>query len=490
MVRLLFFIEKKTRQIFRNMLSSKKERRMLVQKNDFTKGSVSKTILRLALPMTIAQLINVLYNIVDRIYIGRIGDGATLALSGIGITFPMITIIIAFANLFGMGGAPLCSIERGKGNLKKAEAIMGNSFTMLLISGGILTVLCFLLKRDILYLFGASDTIYPYANDYISIYLCGSIFVMIGLGMNSFINSQGFAKFGMMTVMIGAILNIMLDPIFIFALDLGVKGAALATILSQLVSAIWVLYFLCGKETILTLKKEQMKLQWGLVKEIIQLGMSGFVMAITNSSVQIVCNSTLQFYGGDIYIGIMTIINSVREVITMPVNGLTNGAQPVLGYNYGAKEYGRVKQAIKFMSLLCVGYTFIMWLFILWKPALFIRIFNDDPQTLEKGVMAMQVFFFGYFFMSLQFSGQSVFLALNQPKQAIFFSIFRKIIIVVPLTLWLPTIAHLGVVGVFLAEPISNLIGGSASFLTMLVTIWPKLKQGRSASEKQFLVNK
>lgn len=447
-----------------------------MQRNDFTKGSIPLTILQLALPMTIAQLINVLYNIVDRIYIGRIGDGATLALSGIGITFPIITIIMAFANLFGMGGAPLCSIERGKGNLKKAENIMGNSFTMLIISGVILTVLCLIFKRDILYLFGASDAIYPYANDYITIYLYGSVFVMIGLGMNSFINSQGFAKFGMMTVLIGAILNIILDPIFIFAFDLGVKGAALATIASQLVSALWVMYFLCGSETILKLRKEQMKLKWDLIKQIVTLGMSGFVMAITNSSCQVVCNATLQIYGGDIYIGIMTIINSVREVITMPVNGLTNGAQPVLGYNYGAKEYTRVKQAIKFMSLLCVGYTLMMWLFVLLEPSLFIRIFNDDPQTIEKGIAALQVYFFGYFFMSLQFSGQSVFVALNQSKQAVFFSIFRKIIIVVPLTIWLPTIAHLGVYGVFLAEPISNLIGGSASFTTMLATVWPKLK--------------
>lgn len=436
--------------------------------------------MQLALPMTVAQLINVLYNIVDRVYIGRIGDGATLALSGIGITFPIITMIMAFANLFGMGGAPLCSIERGKGNIDKAENIMGNCFAMLVISGVVLTVLCLILKKDILYLFGASDAIYPYADEYISIYLCGSVFVMIGLGMNSFINSQGFAKFGMMTVMIGALLNIVLDPLFIFVFDMGVKGAALATVLAQLVSSLWVLYFLCGRETILHLKKHQMILKWHLLKQIVQLGMSGFVMAITNSSVQVVCNATLQIYGGDIYIGIMTIINSVREVITMPLNGLTNGAQPVLGFNYGAKEYGRVKQAIIFMSGLCVGYTALMWLFILLTPSFFIQMFNHDPEMIQKGIVALQIYFFGYCFMSLQFSGQSVFVALNQSRQAVFFSIFRKIIIVVPLTLWLPTVANLGIYGVFLAEPISNLIGGSASFFTMLITIWPKLKQTKA----------
>lgn len=454
-----------------------------MQKNDFTKGSIAGNIMRLAMPMTVAQLINVLYNIVDRVYIGRIGDGATLALSGLGITFPIITIIIAFANLFGMGGAPLCSIERGKGDYDKAETIMGNSFTMLLISGVVLSVVCFLIKEPVLYMFGASEATFPYANDYISIYLFGSLFVMIGLGMNSFINAQGFARFGMMTVAVGAIINLILDPIFIFVFDMGVKGAALATIISQFVSALWVLYFLSGGATILRLKKEKMKLQFSIIKQIVALGLSGFVMAITNSSVQVVCNSTLQFYGGDIYVGIMTIINSVREVITMPLNGLTNGTQPVLGYNYGAKAYGRVKQSIKFMTLICVAYTMFMWILVLLIPQVFIHMFNSDPKMLEFGVPAIKTYFFGYFFMSLQFSGQSVFVALNKSKQAVFFSIFRKIIIVVPLTLWLPTIFQLGVQGVYMAEPISNFIGGSACYITMLISVWPKLKEPNEASQ-------
>lgn len=455
-----------------------------MQKNDFTKGSIAGNIMHLAMPMTVAQLINVLYNIVDRVYIGRIGDGATLALSGLGITFPIITIIIAFANLFGMGGAPLCSIERGKGDYDKAETIMGNSFTMLLISGVVLSVVCFLIKEPVLYMFGASEATFPYANDYISIYLCGSLFVMIGLGMNSFINAQGFARFGMLTVAAGAIINLILDPVFIFVFDMGVKGAALATIISQFVSALWVLYFLSGGATILRLKKEKMKLQLSIIKQIVALGLSGFVMAITNSSVQVVCNSTLQLYGGDLYVGIMTIINSVREVITMPLNGLTNGTQPVLGYNYGAKAYDRVKQSIKFMTLICVAYTMFMWILVLLTPQVFIHMFNSDPKMLEFGVPAIKIYFFGYFFMSLQFSGQSVFVALNKSKQAVFFSIFRKIIIVVPLTLWLPTIFNLGVQGVYMAEPISNFIGGSACYITMLISVWPKLKEPKETVER------
>lgn len=448
-----------------------------MQRNDFTKGSVKKHILQLALPMTIAQLINVLYNIVDRMYIGRIGEGASLALSGLGLTFPIITIIIAFANLFGMGGAPLCSIERGKGNIEKAERIMGNAFSMLCISSVFLTVICLVWKEPILYLFGASADTFSYANDYITIYVCGSVFVMIGLGMNSFINAQGFAKFGMISVTIGAILNLILDPIFIFGFDFGVKGAALATICSQFVSAAWVLYFLTGQDTILKLTKERMKIKWAILKDIISLGMSGFVMAITNSSVQIVCNATLSVYGGDMYIAIMTIINSVREVITMPLNGLTNGAQPVLGYNFGARAYDRVKQSILFMSILCVVYTGFMWLLIVLFPSFFLHVFNSDVSIISNGVPALQVYFFGYVFMALQFSGQSVFVALNKARQAVFFSIFRKIIIVVPLTLILPQLGSLGVYGVFLAEPISNLIGGTASFVTMLLTLMPTLKQ-------------
>lgn len=449
--------------------------------NDFSKGSIVKNILGLAVPMTLAQLINVLYNIVDRIYIGRIPEHATLSLTGIGLSLPMITMVIAFANLFGMGGAPLCSIERGRGNLEEAEKIMGNSFTMLVVFGVFLTMLGLLFKKPLLYAFGASDSTYPFADAYITIYLLGSIFVMVGLGMNSFINSQGFGKVGMCTVLLGAVANIILDPIFIFGLGMGVRGAALATIISQFFSAVWIVRFLTGKRTILRLRLSCLRPQWKRIRAIVGLGMSGFTMAITNCTVQIVCNATLQTFGGDLYVGVMTVINSLREVASMPVQGVTNSAQPVMGFNYGAKEYGRVKKAIVFTSLFSIAYTTLAWAFLHGFPEFFIRIFNQDQALIEAGVPALRLYFFGFFMMSLQFAGQAVFVALGMSRQAIFFSIFRKVVIVVPLTLLLPSVSGMGTNGVFLAEPISNFIGGAACFGTMLLLVWTDLTRRERA---------
>ncbi|WP_461615229.1 MATE family efflux transporter [Clostridium sp. Marseille-QA1073] len=450
------------------------------RKNDFTKGSVPKSILSLALPMTLAQLINILYNIVDRMYIGRLPNASTLALTGIGVTFPIITIIMAFANLFGMGGAPLCSIARGRGDNEEAEKIMGNSFALLIISGISLTLLGLIFKKPLLFLFGASDATFSYANDYISIYLLGTIFVMISLGMNSFINSQGFGRMGMMTILLGAIVNIVLDPIFIFVFNMGVKGAAFATIISQFLSSLWVLKFLTGKNTILKLKFKNFKIDLSILKRIVSLGLSTFIMALTNSTVQIICNITLQSYGGDLYVGIMTVINSIREIIMMPVSGITNGSQPVLGFNYGAKEYKRVRSGIKFMSIVCIVYTTLIWLTLRMFPEFFIRIFNSEPELIQKGIPSMNIYFFGFFAMSLQFAGQSTYVALGKSKQAVFFSLLRKIIIVVPLTLILPRMFNLGTTGVFLAEPISNFLGGTACYVTMLFTVWPSLKEEKS----------
>lgn len=450
------------------------------KENDFSKGSIIKNILKLAVPMTLAQLINVLYNIVDRIYIGMIPENATLSLTGLGLCLPIISIVIAFANLFGMGGAPLCSIERGRGNVEEAEAIMGNSFVMLVATGIMLTLLGLIFKRPMLYLFGASDATIDYADAYITIYLLGNIFVMTGLGMNSFINSQGFGTVGMTTVLLGAVANIILDPVFIFVFHMGVRGAALATILSQLLSAVWIILFLTGKRAILRLKPCSMKLDGRRVLRIAGLGMSGFTMAITNSSVQIMYNAMLQKVGGDLYVGVMTVINSVREVISMPVNGLTNSAQPVMGYNYGAREYGRVRKAIVFMSVVCILYTLAAWGIVHQFPEFFIRIFNREGELVEAGIPAMRVYFFGFFMMSLQFAGQSVFVGLGKSKNAVFFSIFRKVIIVIPLILILPTVFNLGTGGILMAEPISNFIGGAACFGTMLLTVWPELKKKQS----------
>lgn len=439
--------------------------------NDFTKGSVVKNIMNLALPMTTAQLINVLYNVVDRLYIGRLPENATLAMTGLGLALPVITLVSAFANLFGMGGAPLSSIERGRGEKEEAERIMGNSFLMLVICGVILTAAGLIWKKPLLFLFGASESTFEYADQYLTIYLCGSIFVMMGLGMNSFINSQGFGKIGMMTVLLGAVMNLILDPIFIFSLDMGVQGAALATVISQFLSCVWILLFLRGKKTILRLKISCFHLSMKRVKNIISLGMSGFIMSVTNGTVQIVCNATLQQYGGDLYVGIMTIINMIREVVSMPVSGLTNSAQPVMGYNYGAKAYDRVWKAIKFMSVSCIAYTVAVWGILFLFPEFFIRFFNRDTELIETAVVCIHTYFFGFFMMSLQFSGQSTFVALGKSKQAMFFSLFRKVVIVVPLTILLPRVAGLGTTGVFLAEPISNFVGGTACFVTMLRSV-------------------
>lgn len=454
-------------------------------KNDFSQGSVVGNIIRLAIPMTLAQLINVLYNVVDRIFIGRIPNAGTLPLTGVGLCLPIISIVIAFANLFGMGGSPLCSIERGRGNMEEAEKIMGNSFFMMVISGAVITVLCLLFRKPMLYLFGASDATYPYADAYISIYLLGSMFVIIGLGMNSFINAQGFGRIGMMTVLLGAVTNIILDPVFIFLFRMGVRGAALATIISQFLSAVWILCFLTGKKTILRLKLSCMRLELRRVKEILSLGLSGFTMALTNCTVQILCNATLQTWGGDLYVGVMTVLNSIREVVSQPVLGVTHSAQPILGFNFGAREYGRVKKAIVFTAAVSIVYTIGVWGLMHEFPEFFIRVFNQDAELLAAGVPAMRIYYFGFFMMSLQFAGQSIYVGLGRAKQAMFFSIFRKVIIVAPLTVILPYFFGLGINGVFLAEPISNFIGGLACFGTLMLTVWPDLTRRQKRQKER-----
>lgn len=443
--------------------------------NDFSVGSISGNIMRMALPMTLAQLINVLYNVVDRMYIGRIPEASTLALTGIGLCFPIVSVIMAFANLFGTGGAPLCSIARGMKNEERAAKIMGLSFTMLLLTGILLTAFFLIFSRPVLYLFGASDSTYPYASDYLNIYILGTVFVMISLGMNQFINSQGFAKTGMFTVMLGTVVNIILDPIFIFVLDMGVKGAAWATVIAQGLSAAWVLKFLTGPKAILKLKFSSMHFNFKMSREICGLGMSGFIMQVTNASVQMVCNKMLGIYGGDMYVAVMTVINSIRDIISLPVTGVTNGSQPVLGFNYGAKKFGRVKDGIKFMSVTCIVYTVAAWALVFLFPAFFIRIFNAQSELVAIGIPAIRLYFFGFFMMALQFAGQSAFVSLGFSKNAVFFSLLRKVFIVVPLTILLPTLG-LGVTGVFLAEPVSNFLGGTACFATMLKVVWKRLE--------------
>ena len=433
---------------------------------------MARNILQMALPMTVAQLINILYNIVDRMYLGRLPGH--LSLTGLGLCLPIISILMGFANLCGMGGAPLCSIHRGKGENEEAERILGNSFTLLLLFGWGLTVFCLAFRRPILYLFGASDLTFPYANDYLTIYLLGTLFVMIGLGMNPFINAQGFSRMGMMTVALGAAVNIVLDPIFIFALDMGVRGAALATVLAQGCSALWVLKFLTGRRALLRLRWNTLRLQAARVRRILALGTSGFVMSMTNSLVQVLCNASLQHYGGDLYVGVMTVINSIREVVSMPVQGITNGCQPVLGYNYGAGEYERVRRGIRFTTVLTVGYSVAAWALVMAVPELLIRIFNDEPELIAAGIPAFRLYFAAFFCMSFQFIGQSVFVGLGRSRSAVFFSLLRKAFIVAPLTLLLPGLG-MGVDGVFAAEPVSNVLGGLACLLTMYITVYRRL---------------
>lgn len=440
--------------------------------NDFSRGSMARNILQMALPMTVAQLINILYNVVDRMYLGKLPGH--LSLTGLGLCLPIISILMGFANLCGMGGAPLCSIHRGKGEDGEAERILGNSFALLLLFGAGLTALGLAFRRPILYLFGASDLTFPYANDYLTIYLLGTLFVMIGLGMNPFINTQGFSRMGMMTVALGAVVNIVLDPIFIFVLDMGVRGAALATVLAQGCSALWVLKFLTGRRALLRLRWNTLRLQAARVRRILALGTSGFVMSMTNSLVQVLCNASLQHYGGDLYVGVMTVINSIREVVSMPVQGITNGCQPVLGYNYGAGEYERVRRGIRFTTVLTVGYSVAAWALVMAVPELLIRIFNDEPELIAAGIPAFRLYFAAFFCMSFQFIGQSVFVGLGRSRSAVFFSLLRKAFIVAPLTLLLPGLG-MGVDGVFAAEPVSNVLGGLACLLTMYVTVYRRL---------------
>ena len=442
--------------------------------NDFSRGKVWQNIICQALPLMLAQLVQLLYNVVDRVYIGHLSESDTLALTGIGLVFPLTTLVAAFTNLFGTGGTPLFSIARGAEQKERAERILGNTFVLLLGTSLVMFLLCYAFRRPVLYLFGASDASYGYADDYLRIYLFGTSFSMLSTGLNGFINAQGFPRIGMLTTLIGAVLNLILDPVFIFGLHMGVGGAALATVLSQMVSCLWVLRFLTGKKAVLTLKRENMRVEWKLAREITSLGLSGFIMQGTNCLVQVVCNATLKIFGGDLYVGVMTVVNSVREILSLPVSGLTSGAQPVLGYNYGARQYDRVKQGIRFTAVIGILYTMLAWLAVLCLPHVLLSVFVDDAAMMEAGERALHLYFFGFFFMAFQFTGQSSFTALGYSKQAIFFSLFRKAVIVTPLTLLLPRLG-LGVDGVFLAEPISNAIGGLACFVTMYFVLYRKL---------------
>ena len=454
------------------------------RKNDFSQGSIARNILSLAVPLTVAQLTVVLYNVVDRAFIGHIAGVGRDAFTGIGLVMPVTYIINAFANLCGTGGAPLCSIARGRGDDRRAARVMGVSFTFLLLLGAALTVFFYLFHEPILYLVGGSPETVYHAKSYLLIYLAGTIPVMISLGMNPFINSQGFGRIGMMTTLLGAVVNLILDPVFIFALNMGVRGAALATVIAQTCSAAWVLVFLTGKRALLRLDRESLGLDGPILRRVCGLGLTGFTFSVTNSLVQALGNAQLQTYGalaggsaqGDLYVAAMTAITSVREIVFQPIHGLTQGAQPVMGYNYGAGRYSRVRESIRFVTAACLTYNVAVWLLLLTFPQVFILLFSDDPGLLEVGVTTMRIYYAAYAAMSFQTIGQNTFVALGRAKSAVFFSLLRKVILVTPLILLLPRMG-LGAYGVFAAEPISDVIGGLACFTTMMCTVWREMKQ-------------
>ena len=446
---------------------------------DFENGTITGNILGAGLPMLVAQLLNLLYNVVDRIYIARIPGEGTAALGAVGLCFPLIVIITAFANLFGSGGAPLFSIYRGKKKEPEAVCIMNTSFTMLSASALILMVIGLCFARPLLILFGASSEALTYALPYLMVYLIGTLPSMLSVGMNPFINAQGYSVIGMISVAIGAVANMLLDPLFIFVLGFGIRGAAIATVISQVLSAVFVLYFLTRKSELKVrlLHKSEVPKCLGYAKNITSLGTAGFIMQITNSLVTICCNNVLSVTGGDIYISVMTIVSSVRQLVETPIYAMNEGTSPILSYNYGAVRPARVRKAILVLGMMILAYTAVMWSLIILVPGTLIRVFTSDTSLVQDTIPALNQYFAAFIFMDLQYIGQTVFKSLNKKKQAIFFSLLRKVFIVVPLTYLMPYALHMGTRGVFLAEPVSNVIGGSLCFITMLCTVLPELKR-------------
>ena len=443
---------------------------------DYSGGKVSRIILRLGMPMMLAELVHVLYNIVDRMYIGHMAEGGTLALTGLGICFPLITLIGAFANLFSTGGVTLATIARGAKEDRKAERIMGTSFTMLLITGLTLTVLLYFTAPVTLRWLGGDDETIPPALGYFRIYVTGTVPVLIGLGMNPFISAQGFPKVGMVTVMLGAALNILLDPLMIFTLSMGIRGAALATVVSQTAGAAWAFGFLRSRRAALRLTG--LCLDRAELGGIVRLGVTGFTFKVTNSVTQAVVNIMLRAWGGalsTVYVGAMSLINSLREIMSLPNSGIVLGAQSVMSYNYGAKLYRRVSESIRFTFLSGLAVNTVLWALVMFMPEPLIRVFTSDGQLVSAAAVCARIYFGAFPFMALQQAGQSTFVSLNYPRYALFFSLLRKIVLVLPLTLLLPNLGP-GVYGVFWAELASQVIGATACFATMSAVIWRYMK--------------
>ena len=433
---------------------------------DMGTGSVKRHMVSLAVPALVGQVINLLYNIVDRIYIGHIPEVGGTALTGVGLFTPILMLITAFAMLAGAGGAPRAAIAMGKGDKETAEKIVGNCFAVLMILAVILTAGFWFAAPTLLRFFGGSDATLPYALTYSRIYIAGTVFVLIVMGMNVFITTQGFAKFSMLTTVIGAVINIVLDPIFIFALDMGVAGAALATVISQAVSALWILRFLTGKRTILKLQKENLPLRRPVILPCLGLGISSFVMLSTESILSISFTSSLQRFGGDLAVGAMTVLTSINQLVTMPLMGICQGGQPLISYNYGARKPERVREAFYCQFGVCVGYTVVFWLALMVFPNVFAGIFTSDQALVSYTAWAIRIFLCGIFSVGFQISCQQAFMALGQAKVSLLLACLRKLILLIPMIFILPLFLEDKVFAVFVAEPVSDILAAAVTTVT------------------------
>lgn len=445
----------------------------------FASGPILKTMLMMGIPTFIAQLVNLLYNIVDRIYIGHIEGSGAAALTGVGVCFPIITLVVAFANLIGAGGAPLAGIALGEKKRERAERILGNSVTLLIIFAVFLTLLFQVIKKPFLFMFGASEATYVYAGEYLAIYLCGTVFVMFSAGLNAYITVQGQSVTAMCSVLIGAVMNLILDPVFIFAFQMGVRGAAVATILAQASSAIWILCFLFSKKATLKIKFSNMKPDMEIIARIFSLGISPFIMGATESLISVIFNSGAQRYGNDLYVGSITILQSVMQMVCTPLNGFTAGVQPIISYNYGAKNFDRVEKTC--LSLIAITFTFsaVLSAITMMMPGFIAGLFTTDVSLIALCEEVMPVFICGLLVFGVQCGSQSSFMALGKAKQSLFFALFRKVILLTPLALILPATMH-SVMGIYYAEPISDTISAISCFLVFLWTL-KKIMKGDKA---------
>lgn len=445
------------------------------QSEKLGKEPLRKLFFTMAIPSVLAQLINVLYNIVDRIYIGHIKDIGSLALTGVGVTFPIIMVVSAFSAFAGQGGAPLASILLGAKDQEKAEKVLGSSTALLLVFSISLTLILQILKTPLLYAFGASDNVIGFAQDYIGLYLWGTIFVMLSLGLNTFISGQGNAKTAMFSVLIGAVTNIILDPIFIFVMNMGVKGAALATVISQAFSAVWVVNFLISKKSSLKIKRENLKLDMKFVKKIGSLGCSPFIMQSTESLVLLTLNSGLQKYGGDLYVGSMSILISVLQLIFVPVSGIAQGVQPIISYNFGAGNRERVIKTFKALLIVCLVATMFMGGIAVLFPNFYVKMFTESEELMKLTSKMMPIFTLGMCIFGIQQSIQVTFLAMGQAKFSIFIALLRKVILLVPLAIILPR--FLGVKGIYYAEPMADITSVVVASITFALNFKSILKQ-------------